>query len=240
MKISKLIKVKFVSRPNRFTIEFKNKKNEIELAHLHDPGRLKELLIENTDVLIRYVPTHKVTGRKTKYDVIAIKYQQEWVLLNSSYHNKLVSELIGEKLIDEIKEFHVYKPEYTYGKSRLDFLLKDEMNQELYLEVKGCTLVNNGIAKFPDAPTKRGKKHVDELINIRKKSLGSAILILILQNNAKLFSPNYDTDKAFSDSLKEAYENNVKILPIHIITEYKNNTLLLRYDKILPISFKKT
>ena len=85
--------------------------------------------------------------------------------------------------------------------------------------------------------TKRGKKHVDELIKIRKKSLNAAIIILVLQNNAKSFTPNYETDKDFSDSLKEAYENNVKIYPIHIKTEYKNNNLLLRYNKILPIKF---
>ena len=231
--------VKYISRPNRFTIEFKNEKNELEIAHLHDPGRLKELLIPNTDVLVKYVPTYKSTGRKTKYDVIAIKYLEEWVLLNSSYHNKIVSGIIKEKKIKEIKDFHIYKPEYTYGNSRLDFLLKDEMNRELYLEVKGCTLVEDGIAKFPDAPTKRGKKHVDELISIKKKSLDSAIIILILQNTAECFSPNFDTDIAFSNSLIEAYKNNVKIFPIQIITEYKNNSLVLRYNKILPISFKK-
>lgn len=237
MKISSLIKVKYISRPNRFTVEFKNEKNEIELAHLHDPGRLKELLIADTDILIKYIPTYKKTGRKTKYDVISAKYQGEWVLLNSSYHNQLVSEIIKGKKINEIKDFHIHKPEYTYKNSRLDFLLKDDMNNDLYLEVKGCTLVEEGLAKFPDAPTKRGKKHVDELIKIRKKSLNSAIIILILQNTAKFFTPNFETDKAFSDSLKEAYENDVKIFPIHIITEYKTNTLHLTYDKILPITF---
>ncbi|MEE1118243.1 MAG: DNA/RNA nuclease SfsA [Methanosphaera sp.] len=237
MKISNLILVKFISRPNRFTIKFKNEKNETELAHLHDPGRLKELLVSNADVLIKYVPTYKKTSRKTKYDVIAIKYQNEWVLLNSSYHNKLVSEILTDKLINEIEDFNIFKPEYSYGNSRLDFLLKDNKDNELFLEVKGCTLVEKGIAKFPDAPTKRGKKHVDELIKIRKKSLNAAIIILVLQNNAKSFTPNYETDKDFSDSLKEAYENNVKIYPIHIKTEYKNNNLLLRYNKILPIKF---
>lgn len=239
MRVGNLMKVKYVSRPNRFTIEFKNEKNEKKLAHLHDPGRLKELLIANTDLLIKYVPTHKSTGRKTKYDVIAVKYQEEWVLLNSSFHNKLVSEIIQEKKIKDIQDFHIHQPEYTYGNSRLDFLLKDEMNNELYLEVKGCTLVEDGIAKFPDAPTKRGKKHVEELISIKQKSLDSAIIILILQNTAQRFSPNFDTDMEFSNSLEKAYETNVKIFPVQIFTEYKNNTLILRYNKILPISFKK-
>lgn len=239
MKIPDLKLVKYVSRPNRFTVEFKMN-GHLELAHLHDPGRLKELLIEDTDMLIRYVETYKKTGRKTKYDVIAIKYKKEWVLLNSSYHNKLVEEIIQNKKIDDLKNFHIHKPEYTHGNSRLDFLLKDSDDEELFLEVKGCTLVIDNIAKFPDAPTKRGKKHVDELTDISKQSIQSAIIILVLQNNATLFSPNYETDENFSNSLRNAYENNVKIYPVHIMTQLNQNTLLLTYDKILPISFQKT
>ena len=238
MKIYDLKLVKYVSRPNRFTVEFKNN-DTIDLAHLHDPGRLKELLIEDTDMLIKYIPTYKITGRKTKYDVIGIKYHNNWILVNSSYHNKLVDEIIKNREIDYLKNFHIFKPEYTYGNSRLDFLLKDEKDNDLFLEVKGCTLVIDNMAKFPDAPTKRGKKHVEELIKISKKDMKSAIIILILQNDANIFSPNYETDKDFSDTLKEAYANNVKILPVHIITQLHNDTLNLRYDKILPLSFKK-
>ncbi len=238
MKISNLIHARYISRPNRFTIEFEYKDNKIEKAHLHDPGRLKELLIKNTDILIRYVPDYEVKKRKTKYDMIAIKYNNEWVLLNSSFHNTIVSEIINNKQIEEIENFYIYKPEYSYGNSRLDFLLKNNEEEELFLEVKGCTLVENKIAKFPDAPTKRGKKHLEELIKISEKSLKSAVIILILQNNANIFSPNYNTDKEFSETLKKAYDNNVKIYPVRMKTCYKENNLFLTYDKILPISFE--
>ncbi|RAP45135.1 MAG: hypothetical protein BZ135_06640 [Methanosphaera sp. rholeuAM6] len=239
MKIKELIMVKYQSRPNRFTIEFMNDKKEKELAHLHDPGRLKELLIKNTDVLVKYVPDYSEKNRKTKYDVIAIKFQNNWVLLNSGYHNMLVSELIEKHSIEELKEYQVFKPEYTYGNSRLDFLLKDNEDNDMFLEVKGCTLVVDSEAKFPDAPTTRGKKHVDELINIKHDGLNSSIIILVLQNNAKTFTPNYETDPQFSKSLKEAYDSNVKIFPTHIRTSYANNELKLEYDKILPITFRK-
>ncbi len=238
MEINNLLSGKYISRPNRFTVEFKNNE-EIELAHLHDPGRLKELLIEGTEILIRYVPNYKKTNRKTKYDMIAIKFQNEWVLLNSSFHNKLVEELINNKEIEELKEFVIEKSEYTYGNSRLDFLLKDYADSKMFLEVKGCTLVVNKTAKFPDAPTTRGKKHVDELIEIKKEGMLSSIVILVLQNSAEIFTPNYTTDKDFSESLEEAYANEVQILPVHIITDYEDNTLKLKYDKILPINFKE-
>lgn len=238
MIIDNLILGKFISRPNRFTITFQSMENRIEKAHLHDPGRLKELLIKDTSILIRYVSTYEKTGRKTKYDVIGIQYNHEWLLLNSSFHNRLVQELIDNQEINELKEFHVEKAEYTHGKSRLDFLLKDEKDNNMFLEVKGCTLVVENEARFPDAPTIRGKKHVDELTQIRKDGELSSIVILILQNSAEYFTPNYDTDLDFGLSLEDAYENDVMILPVHIITTYQNNSLLLSYDKLLPLRFK--
>jgi sugar fermentation stimulation protein A len=237
MKIKNLKKVKYKSRPNRFTVEFIDDDNSIQLAHLHDPGRLKELLIENRDILVEYVEDYKKTNRKTAYNMIAIFHEDNWVLLNSSFHNSLVKELIAEKKIDQLQKYDVKQAEYTYGNSRLDFLLCDDTNNELYLEVKGCTLVVDQTAKFPDAPTTRGKKHVDELIKIKEENNDSAIIILILQNNAKIFTPNYDTDFAFSKSLEEAYAKNVKIYPVHILTEYSDNTLTLKYGGQLKLKF---
>lgn len=239
MIITDLIPVKYVSRPNRFTIEFKNDENKIDLAHLHDPGRLNELLVENADVLIKYVPTYKKTGRKTMYDVVATKYEDDWVLLNSSYHNDFVQKLIDEKRIDILREFHVHTREITYGNSRLDFLLKDDDDNDMFLEVKGCTLVVDSIAKFPDAPTQRGKKHVEELTDIRREGLLSSVLILVLQNSAKIFSPNYATDPEFSESLELAYENDVNILATHILTSFIDSSLILSYDKLLPVKFNE-
>ena len=239
MLIKNLSKGKYINRPNRFTIEFYDQNNKKQLAHLHDPGRLKELLIKNVELLVKYIPTYKKTNRKTKYDIIAIKYNNEWVLLNSAYHNDLVEEIIEQKLIDEITEFDVKKREYTYKKSRFDFLLENDDTEEMLLEVKGCTLVIDKVAKFPDAPTKRGTKHVMELTSAKKEGKMASIIILILQNNVKCFTPNQKTDKNFSDSLKEAFDNGVEIYPTHIITTYKNNCLNLKYEKILPLKFKQ-
>lgn len=238
MLINNLIKGFYISRPNRFTVKFKNNDKQVEIAHLHDPGRLKELLIENTEILIKYIPTYKKTGRKTKYDVIGVKNGNNWILLNSKYHNKLVKELIDNKEIPGLEAYHVFKPEYTYNNSRLDFLLKNNEEKELYLEVKGCTLVIGNIAKFPDAPTKRGTKHVHELTNIRLKNNESAIIILVLHNDATRFMPNYETDPEFGEALKKAYDNHVNIIPLHILTEFYDNTLSLKIDKVLPIIFK--
>lgn len=239
MKIDNLITGIYISRPNRFTVEFKNNENKIEKAHLHDPGRLKELLLPETKILIKYISTYKKTGRKTKYDVIAVKNNGVWILLNSSYHNKLVEELISTQNIKGLEKYHVQKAEVTYKNSRLDFLLKDNNDNKLYLEVKGCTLLVENIAKFPDAPTKRGTKHIKELIELRNQNIESAIVILVLHNNAEIFTPNYDTDIEFSTTLNKAYNKNVKIFPLKIHTEFKNNRIILKSEKLLPIQFKE-
>lgn len=238
MIINNLKKVKYKSRPNRFTVEFVDENNNIQLAHLHDPGRLKELLIENRDILVEYVEGYKKQNRKTAYNMIGIYHDNNWVLLNSSFHNKLVKELIDDKSIKEFEEYHIKQPEYSYGNSRLDFLLCNDKGNELYLEVKGCTLVMDTVAKFPDAPTKRGQKHLNELIDIKENHKDSAVIILVLQNNARTFMPNYETDPSFSNTLKLAYEKNVKIYPLHILTRYYDNTLELEYDKILELKFE--
>lgn len=241
MKIDRIEEGRYISRPNRFTIEFYDKDNNIEYAHLHDPGRLKELLIEDRPILVRYSDNYEKTNRKTKYDFIAVKHENEWVLLNSGYHNQILRELIDNKNIDELKDYHVYKAEYTYGKSRLDFLLKDENDENLFLEVKGCTLVEDKVAKFPDAPTKRGTKHVNELINIKEDENNEcAIVILILQNRVEYFTPNTTTDPDFSNTLEIAYNKNVMVLPTHILTKYEGNNLYLEYNKVIPIKFKNS
>lgn len=237
MIIENLTCVRYKSRPNRFTVEFIDNNDEIQLAHLHDPGRLKELLIENVPILVEYVEDYHKTNRKTKYNMIGVYYEDYWVLLNSSFHNKLVEELISERKIKSLTDYEIYKPEYTYGNSRLDFLLKNKKDNPLYLEVKGCTLVIDSVAMFPDAPTIRGTKHLNELINIKKENKDSAVIILVLQNSAKTFMPNYNTDENFANTLKEAYNEKVTILPVHITTSYKNNNLILEYDKILPLKF---
>lgn len=239
MKITNLIEGSFVSRPNRFTVEFRINNKKQELAHLHDPGRLKELLIPETKILVRYVEDYKKTNRKTKYDMIAVKNDDDWVLLNSSFHNKIVQEFIDEKKIQKLEEYHVERAEYTYGNSRLDFLLTDKNNEKMFLEVKGCTLNIDKTAIFPDAPTKRGTKHVEELIQIKQEGYESTIVILILHNKTEEFTPNYNTDPDFSRSLEKAYHEKINILPVHTHTFFKNNTLTVTYDKIIDLVLKQ-
>jgi sugar fermentation stimulation protein A len=246
MKIEELIEGTFLERPNRFTVLFQDssdaKDTDPKLAHLRDPGRLKELLYPGAKLILKKAADNP--KRKTKFDVIGVFKDNLWVLINSGFHSDLAAELIESGLIEEFKGYSIEKREYTFGKSRLDFLLKpidDSIPdvKKMLVEVKGCTLVEEEWARFPDAPTIRGKKHVEELISALDKGFESSVLFLILKEDAKVFSPNKDTDPDFSMALKEAQEKGVNIIPFVFETQNKNGNLIINPLKKINIDFKK-
>ncbi len=195
-EIPNLMKGTFITRPNRFVGEIKSK-GKREIAHIHDPGRLKELLIKGVDVLF----TH--SQGKLKYYIKAVKKENEWILIDSALHSKIALKII--KLLPEFANVKEIKKEVSYGKSRLDFTLDG-----VPLEVKGCTLVRDGFALFPDAPTERGTRHVEEIIKHK-----GIILILILRK-AREFAPNKETDPKFTEKLIEARKSGIKIIPVQL------------------------
>lgn len=244
MKIKDLIEGTFLERPNRFTVIFKanSQKSEEELAHLKDPGRLKELLYPGVRLLLKKAPPNP--KRKTKFDVIAVLKDNIWVLINSGFHSDLAQELIESGLLSEFKGYSVERREFTFGKSRLDFLLRPVENsipgaEKMLVEVKGCTLVEDGLACFPDAPTIRGKKHVEELIMGKNQGFESSVLFLILKEDAQKFSPNYATDPDFSHALKEAEQKGVKIIPFVFKVEFKQGNLSITPLKKVKLSFEE-
>lgn len=223
MIIKNIIHGNFIDRPNRFTVRFKCDQG-IEIAHLRDPGRLKELLRPNAQLLLR--PALKIEGRKTKFDVIAVLKDELWVLINSGFHSDIAQDLINSGLIEEFNGYSIQKREYSYGKSRIDFLLASkEENKKMLVEVKGCTLIDVELAKFPDAPTSRGKRHVEELIGSRKEGYEAAVLFLVFCEGAKCFSPNIDMDPGFSNALKDAHKSGVHIIAYSFKNDYRNGIL---------------
>ncbi len=209
MKILKLesdIAGKFIDRPNRFVAEIKIN-GSIVKAHVHDSGRLSELLYKGNEILLRKA---KNKNRKTNWDVIAAKRNTSWVLINTMFHRKIFLNYIKK---DELFPFIKIKnivPEYTYNKSRLDFLIKKN-KKKIFVETKGVTLIKNRTAVFPDAPTKRGKKHIEELIEIVKSGNRAALFFLIFLEKSTHFMPNEKTDKEFSKLFYKARKEGVKI-----------------------------
>jgi len=253
MKISNIMEGKFKDRPNRFTVTFQTSSTE-DKAHLRDPGRLKELLIPGVKLLLR--PALNPESRKTKYDVIAVWSEGIWVLINSGFHSDLAGELIELGKIPELSDYSVEKREYTFGQSRIDFLLTRptikeipahdgetqdvEVNakNKMLLEVKGCTLVEEGWARFPDAPTTRGKRHLEELIKAKKEGINSAVLFLIPREDARIFSPNWEMDPGFSQVLHQAEQANVLIIAYSFTLTYQKKELELEPLKKVKIRVK--
>ena len=206
----------FISRPNRYLAEIKMK-NQIELVHVHDPGRLKELLLPNAKV---YLKKALNTNRKTKWDLIAVDNDGEKVLLNSAYHRYIAQAYLNNFNISKFGKYNYIKPEMKYKDSRLDFYLEND-DEKIWIEVKGSTLTRDNIALFPDAPTKRGLKHLTELEELRKENR-AAILILVFRKS-DCFYPNFETDADFSKKLIEISKNGVEVYPIQL--EFEDNKI---------------
>ncbi len=204
----KPIKGVFIRRLNRFVgvVEIDGK---IHKVHIHDPGRLTELLYFGAEVLVR---EHQSPNRRTDYYLLAVRHGDLWVLVDSSLHSKIVEEAIKENLIAELEGYAILKREFKLKGSRIDFLLQSPSGFKALMEVKGCTLVKDGLALFPDAPTSRGYKHVLHLIDAVKRGFKSMIMFLIMREDAEFFMPNWDTDPKFSKALLNAHNCGVTIL----------------------------
>lgn len=200
-----LVPAVFQSRPNRFLGVVLVDGVET-LCFIPNPGRMKELLYRGAQVYL--IPVQSDT-RKTHYNLTLVDHHGIRVSVDSNVPNKLVREALDGCIIEPFKEFRVKKAEYTFGESRLDFLLESDSGK-LLLEVKSCTLIRDGVALFPDAPTKRGSRHLRTLT--RGLTQGrSAIFFLIQRPDAKSFRPNMETDPDFAANLKDAAREGVEV-----------------------------
>ena len=205
----------FRSRPNRFIahVEIEGKD---EVVHVKNTGRCKELLVPGCRV---YLSVSDNPARKTKYDLVAVEKKREdgsFVLINMD--SQLVNDVAGEWLPVSglFSENAAIRREVTYGKSRFDFYIEDG-DRKAFLEVKGCTLEQEGIALFPDAPTERGVKHIHELMECRKNGYEAYLLFVIAMKGVRHFSPNDVTHMAFGDALRQAKAVGVQLLAMDCI-----------------------
>ena len=208
MIISKRVLIaEFIRRINRFEAYVYINGEEI-LVHVPNTGRCKEILIPGSKVLLREElnPT-----RKTLYDLIAGYKDNRIINIDSQIPNKVVDEALKEQKIQRLVKYNIIQREKTFGNSRFDFKLSNNMGEEYYLEVKGVTFEVDGKSMFPDAPTQRGKKHLLELIEVKKIGIGAGVLFLIQMNKIKSFSPYDDMDGAFGEALRLAYKSGVDI-----------------------------
>ncbi|MGN1051077.1 MAG: DNA/RNA nuclease SfsA [Acutalibacteraceae bacterium] len=206
-------KGKFIERPNRFIAKV-NIDSDIETVHVKNTGRCKELLTLNSVVFCQKA---NVKTRKTGYDLISVYKGDTLINMDSMAPNKVFGEALESgKFMPGIT---FIKPEKKYGDSRIDFYFEKE-NKKYFAEVKGVTLEENGVAMFPDAPTERGIKHINELIKAKEEGYEAFIVFVIAMKGVKHFTPNYKTHKDFGEALKIAKEKGVNIVAYDcIVTE---------------------
>ena len=214
MKYNKrILKAEFISRPNRFNAIVKLNEDNINV-HVPNTGRCKEILVPGCTVFLREEPN---PTRKTPYDLIAVYKGKKFISIDSQIPNKVVDEALRNKKIKGLEEYTNILREKTFGKSRFDFKISTEEGSEYFLEVKGVTLEEDGYAKFPDAPTERGTRHLLELVEAKKQGYGAGVMFLIQLEDVNKFSPNDIRDKEFGEALRFAKENGVDIFAYNCI-----------------------
>ncbi len=228
MKYTKIKKGQFISRPNRFIAKV-NIDGKEEIVHVKNTGRCKELLVNNATV---YLYESDNLARKTKYDLIAVEKEtkNDTILINmdSQIPNDITEEWLKKGAL--FSEKATIRREFTYNKSRFDFYIEDN-GRKAFLEVKGVTLENDGVASFPDAPTERGIKHINELVSSIKEGYEAYILFVIQMKGIYKFTPNDITHKAFGDALRNAQKAGVKILAVDSIVSPDE----IFIDSMIPI-----
>lgn len=197
----------FKSRPNRFiaNIEVNEK---IEVCHVKNTGRCKELLIDGAKV---FVQKSNNPNRKTGFSLISVIKENRLINMDSQVPNKVVHEwILKGGLFNNVT---LIKPESKYKNSRFDFYIEAD-NKKIFIEVKGVTLEDNGVVKFPDAPTERGVKHIKELCDCISEGYEAYVIFVIQMKDILYFEPNSETHKEFAEVLKYAEKNGVKILAV--------------------------
>ncbi len=209
MRYKKIIEGIFHSRPNRF-IAHVYVKDKLEVVHVKNTGRCRELLLPGAKVILEVSDN---PNRKTGYDLIAV-YKDTVGLVNMD--SQAPNKVVGEWLAGQ--GYTYVKPEYTYGKSRVDFYM-EKGNEKYLMEVKGCTLEIDGMGYFPDAPTERGVKHLKELAEASKQGYHCYLAFVIQMEGIKEVKPYDVTHPEFGIALEEAKAAGVEVLYLQCSVE---------------------
>ena len=231
MKYENIEQAVFQNRPNRFIAQVELQ-GQTETVHVKNTGRCKELLIPGVPVILERSSN---PARKTKYDLICVNKSGRWINMDSQVPNKAAAEWIRNGGL--FPEKVTVRTEKTYGNSRFDIYVESEQ-RKAFIEVKGVTLEDNNIARFPDAPTQRGVKHVEELIHCMEDGYEAYLLFVIQMKGIIRFEPNWNTHPAFGEALQRAQKAGVRLIardclvtedtieiqdPVEICLEEKNH-----------------
>lgn len=223
-----LIKATFIARPNRFLAIILVNGNE-SLAHVADPGRLTELLIPGVTLWVDKAPD---PNRKTQFTVRLVEQNNTLISIHTGLPNIWMEYSLKHHILPKLAEYDLVRREYPLGKHRFDFLLT-KYNKSAILEVKSATLVENGLALFPDAPTVRGRSHVNTLSELSRQGQDSLVFFVIQRPDANSFTAHRQRDPKFADALISAEKAGVRILAKTCLISLTE----ISWGKSLPVVF---
>jgi sugar fermentation stimulation protein A len=203
-----LLTARFITRENRFRARVRLGGEEVA-AHVPNSGRLSELFRLDRQVLLAEA---KAPHRVTDYDLLMVSLPDTLVSIDARLPNRLFHEAVQRGALPEFAGLSLIRPEVSYGDSRLDFSLESEDDGDPCLvEVKSVTLVQAGIARFPDAVTQRGRRHLRELERASRQGKRAAAVFVIQRDDARAFAPHDESDPAFGGVLREVASHGVEV-----------------------------
>lgn len=197
MRYGEVKQGRFLARPNRFVAHVELEGERV-VCHVKNTGRCRELLTSGAAV---YLERAENPARKTPYDLIAVEKGDLLINMDAQAPNKVFGEWAAAGRF--LPGLTALRPEFTWEDSRFDFRLEDHLGP-CFVEVKGVTLEQDGLALFPDAPTERGVKHLRGLRRAVEQGYRAAVFFVVQMKGPRLFRPNDGTHPAFGQALREA------------------------------------
>ena len=217
-------------RYKRFLSDVRLDDGTITVAHCTNSGSMKTCIEEGAEVFLSPANDPK---RKTKYTWEMIRLNGSWVGVNTSHPNLIAFEAVKNGEIKQLSGYKHVQREVKTGNSRIDIMAQNA-NETCFIEVKNVTMKDGEYARFPDAVTTRGKKHLDELISLRKEGIRAVMLYIIQRSDVEIFAPAKDIDPMYAQTLKAAYAAGVEIIPLRVSV----SPLEIRIEKELPFELQ--
>jgi len=196
----------FLERPNRYLAHVEIEGKRVS-AHVPDPGRLPGLMIPQRRVRLIHNPSPK---RKTDYTLALVRHGRLWVSVYPVFANRLVGDALANRTLPGFSGYTGFSSEVKMGHSRFDFQLNFSSGP-MWVEVKSVSLVEQTVGKFPDAPTERGRRHVEELMELRRKGNRAAVVFVSQRSDTRTITSNDVIDPEFGVRLREARQAGVEL-----------------------------
>lgn len=210
-----LVDARFVARPNRFVVDARVNGGRKVRAHLADPGRLTELLVEGARLRLR--PVAARPGRQTRFTAALVRAStppHPWVSVDTTFPNRLAETLLRHGEVRGVGSGWSIRREVAVGRSRFDFMLS-RSDERMVVEVKSVTLVEDGIARFPDAPTARGARHVREIEDLVREGARGLVLFIVQRSDARAVTTHATIDPDFANAVQSARTHGVLFRAAH-------------------------